>query len=152
MCWCAVKNLHTHSLTSQISRKLNAFLHITTWGLRSRPICRKIFFCKQKLLWDVWGCHDPRCILDPPVAWSHRHSVGLDVLESRSTLQIVDDMQQKDHIHCESKNCAIFVVIVTLENFNRFLKLFHCRNQKLFRHKAVVKVTTSPEFCRCTTL
>ena len=50
------------------------------------------------------------------------------------------------------KNCATFVFTVTLTNFGGFLKLFHCRNQKLFPHKAVVKVTTSPEFYRCTTL
>jgi len=50
------------------------------------------------------------------------------------------------------KNRATFIFTVTLANFGRFLKFFHCRNQNLLLDKVVAKFTTSPEFYRCTTL
>jgi len=45
-------------------------------------------------------------------------------------------------LHCESKNCATFIFIVTLANFGRFLKFFQCRNQKETAHNKNEKFPT----------
>jgi len=50
-------------------------------------------------------------------------------------------MQQR--IHCESeKNWATFIFTVTLANVGRFLKFFHCRNQKEMAHNNNEKFPT----------
>jgi len=47
------------------------------------------------------------------------------------------------NIHCESeKNWATFIFTVTLANVGRFLKFFHCRNQKEMAHNKNEKFPT----------
>ena len=42
------------------------------------------------------------------------------------------------------KNCATFIFNVTLANVGRFLKFFHCRNQKKMSHNKNEKFPTVP--------
>ena len=76
----------------------------------------------------------------------------------RQTNAVIQLLHNYTSSHCyiiytvSRKKLCHFCFYCNYGKFWPIWKLFHCWNQKLFLHKAVVTVTTSPEFYRCTTL
>ena len=61
------------------------------------------------------------------------------ISESDSSYFTMPDTRLK-YIHCESKNWATFIFIVTLANGGRFFKFFQYRNQKEMAHNMNGKI------------